>query len=330
MRPTPEKRFESAAALRQALQDFLQHRGSAQLSDQAEGRLAQIEETLALRSEVENEGEHRDQLYNLFSECRFGFRAALEAWPDNSAARSGLRRATETMVDYELDHDDPRAAAALLGELEDPPAELRERVEQARQLKARERQEMEAHAQVGRQMDPMVGRRTRAFLALVLCGSWALTPLLSAVFIQDTVKENHVNFLYGVGVLLAIATAFGFWARESLTKTVLNRRISALVAFTLIGEILLFLVTWRLGIDIVTTVVLQALYWFVLAAVATITVELRMAPAAAIYLLGLVGVLFLPRFRYYFLAMANTALMVNLVVIWWKLPRCSEQTDSPV
>jgi hypothetical protein len=62
---------------------------------------------------------------------------------------------------------------------------------------------------------------------------------------------------------------------------------------------------------------------------ATITVELRMAPAAGVYLLTLFGVLFLPQFRYYFLAMANAALTVNLLVIWWKLPRCRELTDSP-
>ncbi len=50
----------------------------------------------------EDEDQQRLRLYRLYSECRFGFREALNAWSDNVRAREGLDRATEVMVAYEI------------------------------------------------------------------------------------------------------------------------------------------------------------------------------------------------------------------------------------
>ena len=44
---------------------------------------------------------------NLLGECRFGYHAALSAWPGNEAARSGLDQALLLVIENE-----PRAAAS--------------------------------------------------------------------------------------------------------------------------------------------------------------------------------------------------------------------------
>ena len=52
---------------------------------------------------------------NLLGECRFGYHAALQAWPANEAARAGLDRALLMVIDHELAEGEPprrRDAAA--------------------------------------------------------------------------------------------------------------------------------------------------------------------------------------------------------------------------
>jgi serine/threonine-protein kinase len=99
MQRDPAARFASAEALRLGIQDFLQHRGSAQAAATAGARLEAL--LAGLAGEGDDPAEHQRR-YRLFGECRFGFRLALDAWPGNLGAAEGLRRATAAMAGYEL------------------------------------------------------------------------------------------------------------------------------------------------------------------------------------------------------------------------------------
>src|SRR5207302_1146350 len=77
--PDPARRFESALALRDAVREFVSHRGSAALAAEAETQL------LVLFREVEARGRTdvtawRQELYRRYGECRFGFQQALKSW----------------------------------------------------------------------------------------------------------------------------------------------------------------------------------------------------------------------------------------------------------
>jgi serine/threonine-protein kinase len=124
MDPDPDGRFENAEQLRLALHGYLQHRGSERLAGHAEQRVAELSAPRSAPTAAGADAEDRQELYRLFGAARFGFHEALASWRGNQAARDGLRRASQIMVDHELAHGDPRAAAALLAEVDEPPPEL--------------------------------------------------------------------------------------------------------------------------------------------------------------------------------------------------------------
>ena len=309
----PDARYQGAEQLKDALLDFLQHRGSIQLVRQAEQRLQQLEQTAA--GEVEDEDRRRLRLYWLFAQCQFGFQEALKTWPDNRAADWGRRASAEEMVRYEIGQGDPRAAAALMSDKARPP-ELTRQLEQLQRARESEQQQLEAHARLGRQMDPNVGRRTRLALAAIIGVCWSLSPLLNALLVQDTPQETHEHFLLGVFALGVVALGLGVWARKSLMETTLNRRIVAAVVFLLLGEAILCHVCVRLDLSPVAGLQLQFFFWFCVASLFAITLEWRLLPSAALYLAGTFAVLAWPEGRYYLMSIANLFLTINAVLIW--------------
>jgi hypothetical protein len=94
------------------------------------------------------------EIYAQFNQCRFGFRQALEAWPENERASAGLRRSIETMISYELAHGAPRAAQTLLAELQAPAPLLVDRVSSALTAAASKHARLE---KLEEEADPTIG-----------------------------------------------------------------------------------------------------------------------------------------------------------------------------
>ncbi|MDX2089108.1 MAG: serine/threonine-protein kinase [Kofleriaceae bacterium] len=117
------ERFASAAAFREALRDFRQHRVARALSDVAWERLDSLRELLAGTTTPE-----AARVYALASESQFGFQQSLRAWPANTRARDGLRICIETQLAYELGQENLGRAQALLTALDPAPPELVARV----------------------------------------------------------------------------------------------------------------------------------------------------------------------------------------------------------
>ena len=111
MQRDPDGRFETAAQLVAALREFLEHRHSSTLAEEASAKLETV------RERGESVGGSLDrrkrELNQVFDECRFGFRSALTIWPDNAFAQRQLQAALEVMIDYELDHGSFEVAATL-------------------------------------------------------------------------------------------------------------------------------------------------------------------------------------------------------------------------
>ncbi|MDB4935653.1 MAG: Serine/threonine-protein kinase PknB, partial [Labilithrix sp.] len=138
---------------------FLEHRASIALAADAKTKLAELElACVEARDKTRAQEERGQQRYHLFGECRFGFREALRAWPDNASAHDGLRRAVVLMAELELSQGDPRAAELLVLELEDAPKDLAERVTKARRARDEKQRRL---ASMARDLDPAIGRRVR-------------------------------------------------------------------------------------------------------------------------------------------------------------------------
>jgi serine/threonine-protein kinase len=220
----PEKRPTSAAAFRLRLVDYLRHRASLALSDSASASMAKVR---ALDGRDGAAAGH--DMWRFLTECRFGYLQALREWSGNAAARAGLRNVLVRMIELEIARRSPSSARGLLGELPDPPGELRARVlaleEEMEALHARgERLET-----IEREMDLDPSRRARAwglFAFLVLVGgTMALLETRHARAEDMTMRDGLRVELAISGALLAGAYA----ARKRLFSNAIARRVSVIV-----------------------------------------------------------------------------------------------------
>ena len=215
----PSERYETAEAFRLALDEYLLHRGSRNLARDAERSLASLLRTL----DLDPKGDERTlAVFNRLGECRFGFRAALEAWPGNQEARVGLDRALLAVVEHELDEGDPHSAAQLLREMSTPPPEVRVRVDAAVHVRADQDERLR---RLEHDADPTVGGRTRTSLALIFGLMWTATPLVGWWY-EATHAPTHATLIGMSAAYLAVGLALFAWARDSMTKTRLNRGIA--------------------------------------------------------------------------------------------------------
>ncbi|HUH02573.1 MAG TPA: serine/threonine-protein kinase [Kofleriaceae bacterium] len=309
MDPDPAARFADAESMRLAVQHYLQHRGSSRLADQARERLDELDAALAAPDG--DPRKDREEIYKLFGACRFGFHEALAMWRDNEEARAGLRHAIIAVAEHELAIDDPRAAVGLLSELEDPPAELVARARAAAAARAQRRAELE---QLGQQYDHTIGTRTRTFLMLVLGACFTGFPLFAGLTgVQLRTHGQHI--VWSCGFLL-IVIALGFWARDSLSKTVINRRIAAAMVFLFVAQVILQVGMTLLEVPIAQSQVMMLFLWLVMDAMLAIGVDRRLAPSVVGFLIAFLVAARFPEHRFFAMSAANFGFTVNAVWLW--------------
>jgi serine/threonine protein kinase len=213
----PEDRLESAEALRRGLQAWTEARSVEDLVAQAEQQLADLVVAIA------DPRTDRMRVYRHFGAARFGFQRALSAWPDLDAARKGLDRSLALVAGYELDQGDPRAASVLMSELSRPDSRLLARLGELEEHREAERRAAELRAQ---DADPSTRMRTRMFVFSALMLLWTIVPLAvwwsGAEVTTGRMFSAHVASLVAVVALLA-------WARDSLSRSALNRGVATLM-----------------------------------------------------------------------------------------------------
>jgi serine/threonine protein kinase len=216
----PAARFGSAEELRLAIDEYLRHRGSRRLAHDAKQSFTLLQKAL----EEDSPGEERMlAVANLLGECRFGYHAALSAWPGNESARSGLDRALVLVIEHELTTGSVDAAATLLREVSEKPPALAARLEAAR--KARAEEDNRLH-KLEEDLDPTIGSRTRSLLIGLFGLAWTVAPLAGWGYVA---RGGSLSYLYAsvlpALVFLVLGACAFAWARESLTRTLLNRRL---------------------------------------------------------------------------------------------------------
>src|SRR5690606_17251263 len=131
-------------------------------------------------------------IYTTFRECRFAFAQALRSWPDNLAARRGLQRALELMIDFELAREAPQAAANLLAELPEPVEALTRKVERALERWRHAQSKLEA---LERDADLRIGQHLRRPLTYGVGLLWALLCVAFGVVTRhDIYVVGHLHF----------------------------------------------------------------------------------------------------------------------------------------
>ncbi len=317
--PDPARRFASAEAFRAEIEGFLRHRGAVQLADSAERSLEALEAALA------NEGAPRDEIDRRFAEARFGFHAALHAWPSSARAKAGLERAVSRMVAHELAADRPHAAASLLSELEAPPVALARQVERAvRDWEARK----EALLRLDRDRDPSFGRGLRLAFFVFCGGLWTIAPVLAPRLDPDYAKSHTMMAVQPV-VLAILVGAAVYALRDRVMGTAFNRRV--LVAFLLsqYAEAAAFLGGGASGMSVAqcqNTISLVA--GCLVAMLATMLSRALLVPAFAYAVAFAVGAMF-PEWRSVGESAANATMTATAIALWGGIVGRAEPTAEP-
>jgi len=267
-------------------------------------------------SESEDDGDTRLRAYDLFGECRFGFQQALEAWPGNELARHGLRMAAIAMAELELRRGDARTAAKLASVLESAPPQLAARIEEGiREQEQRERH-LEALEALGKDHDPKIGTRTRMFVSSIFILVWAVAPVLLKQFAPAALHNSYTTTLVMACSALIVAIALGVWARDSMSKTVINRRLAGVALLMLVFNLMATFGGMSMGLPPSTVDVFLLLLWSFTAAVLAFTVDRRLTPAALSYLIGFFVAGADVELRTYVIGVANFIMAANAFVVW--------------
>jgi serine/threonine-protein kinase len=277
----PKERYASAEELKSKVEWYLRHRGSLALSDAA---LLRASEMYRVLQEGGDAHVVRDRVHHLFAEIRFGFRQALLASSDNDVARMGLRQATRLVVEFELTSGTPEAAASARAELEEPPPDLAAQVAAALKARDVERKRVADLEKMSAQLDFTVGQRTRMAAGLIIGGSWVVSPEIAGWYLgnhPDTTYRAYYVFTVGQTLL---AFAVERWGRESLSKSMINRRTSAVVMVMFAMVLTLELSGQLLQMPPSTLLPLHMFVWFTCTALYTILLDRRFWIATLLFL----------------------------------------------
>jgi serine/threonine-protein kinase len=327
----PSARYESVAALRRAVQDFLQVRSSAHVADQALRSLSALEERISAvtptnSGTISTSNQQRD-LYHLFGECRFGFKAALGEWPQNLVAREGLRRASIMMINHELRARDLKAAATLLAQLEAPPVELREAVEALERDTELARHETQKLALLARDLDLHRGQRVRVFLTLLIGSGFAVTPLLRDPAITAVSADERLHMILWPALFLALTLVASALTRRHI-QTAINRRFLGAVILALVAQILVHIAGMLLDLPIHAVHTMLFGLWFCICAMLTITTNPRLVFATLGFLAGFLVSARWPEQRFYAMSAANLLMILNSTVLWHRSRRAPRERRS--
>jgi serine/threonine-protein kinase len=306
----PDARFETPLQLRLALEGYLRHRGSELLADRARERLVELEASLA---RAESAGDEAQEVHGLVSECRFGFREALAQWPENAAARAGLEHTLTLIVAHSARTGDPKAARAYLSELSAPSADLLALVADAEAAQAEREGRL---AQLERHHDQRTGMRTRTLFAALLGGLWTITPVVGGEWLAPLMGVDPGSYapMYAIPtVCLVLLLGLGYWARESMTATPLNRRFFlSIVALLAMQPGLLYLAQHN-GLSLDAAYPFLFAYWASLACMTAISLDANLAPIAVTYAAAAVLSVHYPQHNLRIMSAANFAFMLTLV-----------------
>jgi serine/threonine-protein kinase len=310
MQRSPENRYATVEELRVAVEEYLRHRGSRKLAWDARQSLTELLRTL----ESEPPGEERAlAVFNLLGECRFGYRAALSAWPENEAAQKGLDRALLAVIEHELACGDPGAAATLLREVALAPPDVAARVEAATRARADEDERLR---RLDQDFDPTVGTRTRSLIVALFGALWIALPLVNLFTIQRGYVPTNLRPILASSAFLILGLGLRIWARESLSKTALNRRLVATLGLQLVLQNVLALAMWQIGIKPVQAQTLLIITWSLTEALLAVWVDPWFGAPAAVSSLSILLAATRPGWLYPLMAFDNAVLTYVLIRIW--------------
>ncbi len=233
-RLNPAERFVNVAAFREAVSEYLLHRGSMQLATQGQARLTE------LRALIGTLADHTEaKVQSLFTECRFAFELALREWNENADAKAGRSACLLLMIRYELDHFRPDVASVLYDTLGESHPALQTEIQSELQRLNAEQNAREALARIEYANRVRTGDWKKTFWTVFGGIGWGSTVEGLAILSRsgDVTMTQEMNLFFGGG--FSIGTIFFFLTLKNvLMPNAIHRRFVLGGSIALTGFVL--------------------------------------------------------------------------------------------
>lgn len=327
--PLPRDRFASVDAMREAVESFISHRRSNELTVTALSMMEAIRQTHHASS-VETAAtaavNHAIDYENQVTECRFALQQALRVWPDNSAAIVGLTELLTLLVERACDDGDLRSAAAALSEHPSPSEPLEKRVAALRTKLKHERAEERELRELGQQHDLSRNRRQRFVLSLVSGFTWFFWNYgMGALDKADIFPISHTALLLSwalsAGTFAIVLLTVG---RSSLLATEINRRGVGIIWAGFSGVGVIWVGGAFMGMDPLVSGAMAHPVYFAGAMCLAATVDRRIWVFLPFMLVPLFGAFFQPQDSFEWAAYTGLAGGFILGWLWRTTPQLPE------
>ncbi len=303
MDPDPEERPRNASAFHARLRDFLAHRGSRALAREAASQLRALQATF---SDPDSQDVQR-----LFGAARFGYRRALEAWPDNEQARAELDETVAAMVRHELRAGRVSSALTHAAELPAPPPDIAEALIAAAADQAEQAERLGRLEALARSVDPRRGGLPRALaLSGMMLLWWGLPTLRDALGIPISYANTYLQS----GAFLAASLVVAWAWRSTWRSSAVSRGLIATLVFAMAAQPMLDVACELAGLPFETARSLHSYMGFVVVGTLACTIDARFLAAALAYAATLLVSARDPGSTPYAMDVANAALVA--VAIW--------------
>lgn len=312
--PEPDQRFESAEQFRRAVLSYLRHRDSYRITKNTVIRLRELEEKI----KAPDDEDHSSKIYNLYSQCRFGFGQALEIWPENLAASQSQEQAITLMATYEIGQKDEKAAALLLEELKAAPPELLKALEELRKRLLVKESHLERLHRIEQAVDVNAASRERAVMALILGVLWGLVPALHSILVRtETVALDYPSYFVQFFGPTSLALIVVVVMRHRIIKNRVTFRIIKAIFVNLGANLLARVCCLLIGAPVTTAIAMEnTIAAFCIALIATL-IDRRLWPASLVFGTAALLVSLQPAFALEISAAANLLGLWTVALLWW-------------
>jgi tRNA A-37 threonylcarbamoyl transferase component Bud32 len=325
MHRDPNQRYASAAALREAVTEFIRHRSVVSLIEEAWARYVRLRD--------EHETVDASVLVSLAAEARFGFRQALRQRPDDLRAKRGLVALLELLAEREIARENVHAAEAELAALrelglgdrsalEASLAELRTRLA-ARERDAADLDKLRRESSL--RVNVALRRRLATINGTVLASGAGLLFMLRKL----GVYEASYGALMGFCALLTVTVAIGGWVLDRHEGNRANRQIFGAIAVGCAASVLLFGVAWAGDMDIVAAEAMSMIVAATCSGVLATTLDRSLGWTGVCFVLAAILVIALPELRGLWIAVVGGSGFAVGSLVWRKLTTTEGQAKQP-
>ncbi|MFK7928160.1 MAG: serine/threonine-protein kinase [Myxococcota bacterium] len=304
LRANPADRPRTASEVRERLTHWVRTRQAVALAQQGREQLSELTRLL------EEPDGPKHEIYERFAAARFGLQQAIREWPEHPTAADDLRAAVTMMTRHHLDSGRPEAAEPLLAELAPPPQDLAADVRAAAQAAAAKQDRL---ATIAADQDVRVGVRTRVFVVLVTSAVWLSLP---AYLVISGGSPSWFGLITATGVLLLAFVTLMIWARQSLTRTALNRATAWTLMAVPLAHSITDVLAWSQGLGPDGAYAYRLAAWAIVAIMFATTVTARTIPTAIAYCAAAVVAATWPSRAPLAALLANVVLLANFAAMW--------------